>query len=152
MPMNTPSWLYAFIMLATGIGIPIMAALNATLGVRLQSGPIAAAILFALALVISLCATLVTGGPQRPLWNAAPWPFYLGGALVAFYVLSVTVIAPKFGLGNAVFFVLVGQIASAAAIDHFALFGASKSEISIARACGVILMAVGVFLARKPLQ
>src|SRR5437868_1608463 len=137
--MNMSSWAYALIMLATGVGIPIMAALNATLGVRLQSGPIAATILFALALMISLCAAVMTGGLQRPLWNAAPWPFYLGGTLVAFYVLSVTVIAPRFGLGNAVFFVLVGQIASAAAIDHFGLFGASRSEISIARACGVIL-------------
>ena len=44
-----------------------------------------------------------------------------------------------------------GQIASAAAIDHFGLFGAVRSEISTARVCGVILMAVGVFLARKPL-
>ncbi len=148
--MNSPGWAYALIMLATGVGIPIMAALNATLGVRVQSGPTAAAILFALALAISLCAAVVTGGPQRPLWNAAPWPFYLGGAFVAFYVLSITVIAPRFGLGNAVFLVLVGQIACAAAIDHFGMFGAAKSEMTFARICGLILMALGVFLARKP--
>ena len=82
--MNMPSWAYALIMLATGVGIPIMAAVHATLGVRLQSGPLAAAILFALALMISLVAAAMTGGLQRPLWNAAPWPFYLGGALSPF--------------------------------------------------------------------
>jgi hypothetical protein len=55
--------------------------------------------------------------------NQAPKHLFFAGVLIAFYVLSITFIAPKFGIGNAVFFVLLGQLVSAAAIDHFALFG-----------------------------
>jgi transporter family-2 protein len=49
---------------------------------------------------------------------------------VAFYVLSITWIAPTFGVGNAVFFVLLGQLVSAAMIDHFGLFGAQVTPVS----------------------
>jgi transporter family-2 protein len=48
---------------------------------------------------------------------------------VAFYVLSITYIAPTFGVGNAVFFVLLGQLVSAAIIDHFGLFGAQVKPL-----------------------
>jgi len=69
--------------------------------------------------------------------------------LIAFYVLSITFIAPKFGVGNAVFFVLLGQLVSAAAIDHFGLFGAQISPLSVTRAGGITLMAAGVYLTQQ---
>jgi transporter family-2 protein len=68
---------------------------------------------------------------------------------VAFYVLTVTYIAPHFGVGNAVFFVLLGQLISAAAIDHFGLFGAQVSPLGLARAGGIALMAAGVWLTQQ---
>jgi transporter family-2 protein len=68
---------------------------------------------------------------------------------MAFYLLSITFVAPKFGVGNAVFFVLIGQMISAAAIDHFGLFGAQVSPISLTRAAGIGLMACGVWLTQQ---
>lgn len=148
--MNGAAWpAYAGIMFATGIGIPVMAAANATLGARLGSAPTAAGVLFGLAFVVAALAAMLSGGPKVPLLGAAPWPFYMAGLAVAFYVLSITAIAPRLGLANAVFFVLIGQVASAAVIDHFGLFGAARSELGIVRASGVILMAAGVFLAQR---
>jgi transporter family-2 protein len=76
-----------------------------------------------------------------------PFYFYLGGIFVAFYVLSVTWVAPKFGIGNAVAFVLLGQLISMAAIDQFGLLGAQMHTITLQRAIGLILMSAGVFLA-----
>src|SRR3546814_15322864 len=70
-------------------------------------------------------------------------------SFVAFYVIAVTFIAPRFGVGNAIFFVLVGQIASAAAIDHFGLFGAARFPIDIRRTAGIALMVVGVWPTRR---
>ena len=61
----------------------------------------------------------------------------------------MTFIAPKFGVGNAIFFVLVGQLVSAATIDHFGLFGALRSAIDLKRTAGIALMIAGVYLARK---
>jgi len=139
---------YALIMLAAGIGIPTLAALNAALG-RIMGSPAAAgAILFAVALTVAAVATLVTGPQALARAAGAPWHLFLGGVLVAFYVLSITYIAPSFGVGNAVFFVLIGQLISAAAIDHFALFGAQSNPLTMTRAGGLVLMGLGVWVTQ----
>ena len=147
MPHTT---LYALTMLAAGIGIPVLAALNAGLGKSLSSPIAATAILFSVALVLA-CVVLVISGDIANFsrLSLAPKHFLLGGLFVAFYVLSITFVAPKFGVGNAVFFVLIGQMISAAAIDHFGLFGAQISPLSLYRASGIGLMAVGVWLTQQ---
>ena len=146
MPSTT---IYALVMLVAGIGIPILAALNAALGVRLGSPVAAAAILF----VVALSSTLIVLAMDRPSAvlgaTTAPKHLFLAGCLVAFYVLSITFVAPRFGVGNAVFFVLLGQLVSAAAIDHFGLFGAQVSPLSLTRAGGIALMAAGVFVTQQ---
>ncbi|MEL6099956.1 MAG: DMT family transporter [Pseudomonadota bacterium] len=140
---------YAIIMLLAGIGIPLLAALNAALGVRIGSPSAAAVILFLVALATAMIAMLLTGPQALTKAVGAPRHLFLGGVLVAFYVLSITYIAPHFGVGNAIFFVLLGQLISAAAIDHFGLFGASVSPLGLARAGGIGLMAIGVWLTQQ---
>jgi transporter family-2 protein len=141
--------LYALTMLAAGIGIPILAALNAALGTRIGAPASAAVVLFAIALSVSVIAALATGPQALAKVAGAPKHLLLAGVLIAFYVLSITWIAPHFGVGNAVFFVLLGQLISAAAIDHFGLFGAQISPLSPMRAAGIAVMAMGVFLAQR---
>jgi len=145
---NAP--VFATIMLLTGIGIPILAALNAGLGLRLGHPMAASVILFGVALLIAIAGAAITGAlGQVRLTGEIPFHFYLGGTFVAFYVIAVTFIAPRFGVGNAIFFVLVGQLISAAMIDHFGLFGAMRSAIDAKRIAGIALMIAGVWLARK---
>lgn len=139
---------YALIMLLAGVGIPILAALNAALGTRLGSPAAAATVLFLVALTASVLFLLLFGGSGIGKVAAAPKHLLLGGVLVAFYVLSITYIAPQFGVGNAVFFVLLGQLISAAAIDHFGLFGAQATTLGAARMGGIALMAAGVWLTQ----
>jgi transporter family-2 protein len=67
-----------------------------------------------------------------------------------FYATSVAYAAPRIGLGNAIFFVLLGQIVAAAAIDHFGWLGAIQSALTPKRVLGIAVMAVGLYLARKP--
>lgn len=144
-----PTALYALTMLAAGIGIPVLAALNAALGQRLGSPLAAGVILFVVAFFCALIVTLLTGHlPRIAGMTSAPKHLFLAGCLVAFYVLSITWAAPKFGVGNAVFFVLLGQLFSAAAIDHFGLFGAQISPLTLARTTGIGLMAAGVWVTQ----
>lgn len=145
---NAPT--FALIMFLTGVGIPILAALNGGLGARLGSPMAASVILFGLALLIALAGAAATGslGDVR-LSPGVPPQFYFGGLFVAFYVIAVTFIAPRFGVGNAIFFVLVGQLVSAAAIDHFGLFGSLRFPIDARRTAGIALMIAGVWLARR---
>lgn len=147
--MHSPAS-YALIMLAAGIGIPVLAALNASLGTRLGTPFAAGAILFCVALSAALIMLFVTGSASAlAVAPAQPKHLFLAGLLVAFYVLSITWVAPRFGVGNAVFFVLLGQLISAAIIDHFGLFGARVSPLSLSRAGGIALMASGVWLTQQ---
>lgn len=139
---------YAAIMLLAGIGVPTLAALNAALGKSIGSPAAAALILFAVAFGTTLVVTAVTGFDALSRAAQAPKHLFLAGALIAFYVLTITYIAPHFGVGNAVFFVLIGQLISAAAIDHFGLFGAQVSPITLTRASGIAIMALGVWVTQ----
>lgn len=139
---------YSSLMIATGVGIPVMAALSAGLGSRYGSSGFAASILFFVALMISVVFLFAAQGGVSTLPKVAtPFYFYLGGVFVAFYVLSITWVAPKFGVGNAVAFVLLGQLISMAVIDQFGLLGAPVHSLTLQRSAGLTLMAVGIFMA-----
>lgn len=140
----------ALLMFLTGIGIPIMATFNGGLGVQLGSPVAASLILFAVGGVLAGAILLAMGGAPSAQAFTFDRPYlYLGGFFVLFYILSITWAGPRMGIGNAVFFVLLGQLVAAAAIDHFGLWGAIKSEITPRRIAGILLMAAGVYLARK---
>lgn len=140
----------ALIMLAAGVGIPLLAALNTRLGRGIGSPPAAAIVLLTVALIIAVIATKLTTG-FTPLTSLAAQPPYVfvAGSFMAFYLLSITWIAPRFGIGNAIFCVLLGQLVSAGIIDHFGLFGAIERPMSPARGGGLALMALGVALAQR---
>ncbi|MAM63072.1 MAG: hypothetical protein CMH11_16430 [Maritimibacter sp.] len=136
-------------MLAAGIGIPILAAFSASLGQRIGNPFATGVVVFGLAFVIAVVAALLTGPGALTRLGEAPRYLLLAGFFVAFYVLSITFVAPRFGVGNAVFFVLLGQLISAALIDHYGLFGARASPVSLTRAAGIAVMAMGVWLTQK---
>jgi bacterial/archaeal transporter family-2 protein len=140
----------AGLMAAAGVGIPILAALNANLGQRIGSPVAAGVVLFAVAFAATLAVLLVTGG-QGALAKVPGQPpvLFLAGGLVAFYILSITAVAPHFGLANAILFVLLGQLASAAVIDGFGLMGVAARPVSVQRLAGIGLMALGVILSQR---
>ena len=145
--LNHPVF-YAAFMLVVGLGIPVFAALNGDLGARLQNPVLAAIIALLVGIVACLGVMLLSGKmPSLVTETSIPTYSYLGGLFVVFYVLGITWIAPKFGVGNAVAFVLLGQIISMAIIDHFSLLGAAYHPISVQRFIGIVLMAIGVFLS-----
>ena len=149
--MNAPTLAF-YIALSTtgGILIPIMAALSGALGRTLDNPWAAAAIVSAGAFALVLAFTLATGSMSvswDALKQARPLQL-LAGVGFAFYLLSITWVGPRFGIGNAVMFVLGGQIISSALIDHFALFGAPHKPIDLLRATGLVIMAIGIVIAQ----
>ena len=142
-------YIYALIMLIAGICVPILAVLNAGLGKELGSAPAAYVILSLVALVTSAVILLATG-PQAILNTfSSSKHLFFGGVLFIVYILSITFIAPKFGLGNAIFFILLGQILSASVIDHFGLFGAISQSLSYQRITGIFIMVLGIWLTQN---
>jgi len=137
--------------LVVGALIPIQAATNAALSKAIGSVFYASLVLFGVgfAVVASFLAIKRLGPPSPAAFHGAPAYGYLGGIIVAAYVLSITYLAPRIGVGNAICFIVTGQIISAVVIDHFGLFGAGVQPVTWHRALGVFLMVAGLFLARR---
>tara|TARA_B110000196_G_scaffold282734_1_gene264179 strand:- start:365 stop:838 length:474 start_codon:yes stop_codon:yes gene_type:complete len=144
--MNS-TFTYSLIMLVAGLGIPIMASLNGGLGAKLESPALAATILLSVGLAIAIIYLLSTEGiPTRLYTPETPWHFYLGGFFVVFYILTITWIAPHFGISNAVSFVLLGQLIAMSIIDYYGFLGMAQYALSSQRIAGLVLMSVGVFM------
>jgi transporter family-2 protein len=141
---------YGALALLAGILIPIMAALSGALGRTWDNPQAASLIVVGGGFAIVLAFTLLSGGANfslAQLKQATPLQL-VAGAGMAFYLLSITYLAPRFGVGNAVMLVVAGQIVSSALIDHFALFGAPHKPIDAMRALGLAVMTVGVVIAQ----
>lgn len=148
--MSSDALRYGAVMLAAGIGIPVLAALNAQLGSRISSPVAAAVVMFCVALLGALTVLVLTGSASAlAAVPRQPGHLFLAGLLMCFYAVSVTFVAPRFGVGNAIFFVLLGQMISAAAIDQFGLFGALVRPLTMLRLGGIGLMVAGLFLIQR---
>ena len=84
--------------------------------------------------------------PNLVLESSIPFYYYLGCFFVVFYLLGMTWIGHKFGVGNAVTFVPLGQITSMAIFDHLSLLSAAYHPISSQRFVGIALMAIGFLI------
>lgn len=141
---------YALWAFAAGALIPLMGILNAGLA-RATGGPVAATVLlFAVGLAAALLLALVTTTrmPDVATLTRVPLGQYAGGLIVAFYVVSISFLAPRFGVGNAILFAVSAQLVTAAAIDHFALAGAVGRPLNAYRAVGLVIVVVGVVLTQ----
>lgn len=148
----TLTTLYLYLLaLVAGALIPVQASSNALLTLSTGHVLYSSLILFATgsAMVLGLIVMLRPEIPSLQTLINAPLQSYLGGFIVATYVLSITFLVPRIGVGNAVLFIVSGQIISAALIDHFGLFGAPVFELSPRRMLGLGCMVVGLTLARQ---
>src|SRR3546814_12369143 len=91
MTANNAAPAFATIMLLTGVGIPILAALNGGLGTRRGSPLAASMILFGLAFLNAPAGALMTGSiGQIRFTPDIHAHLSVGGPFVAFYVIPVT--------------------------------------------------------------
>ncbi len=144
----------SFWAMAAGAFIPVMAVLNARLGRSLTDPLHAVFILFAVGFVVSGLACLALTGslPAISKLNGVAPINFSGGLIVAFYVLSVTLLAPRFGIGNTILFVMVAQIFTSAALDHFGLFGTTVRPVNGLRAMGLVILLTGLVVTQFAAQ
>lgn len=140
---------YMILMVVTGMIIPAMASINAALTLHLKNVSVAVVIFFAVALVFALTISFYFQGAQtlktfRELAKI-PYFYFLGGLGVFLYITSISTIGPKFGIGNSVACVLLGQLITMTVIDHFALLGMPRVSISIERIVGMFLILAGLY-------
>jgi transporter family-2 protein len=135
----------------TGALIPIQAATNAAFSKSIGNPFITGLMVFIVGLVGMILFLLIsrTPLPSQQQLTAAPLYGYLGGIIVATYVVMITVLAPRIGVGTAIGLIVTGQILCAVTIDHFGLFNVAVRSISPTRVAGMFLMITGVYLVMK---
>ena len=143
--------LWGALAVIVGALIPVQAATNAAMSRVIGSVAITSLALFAIGFVVVAAWAIVIRVPLPSLETLRRVPAYgwFGGFIVASYVISITFLAPRLGVGNAIRLVVTGQIVAAVIIDHVGAFGAVVQRLTMGRAIGAVLMIIGVILARR---
>ena len=141
---------YALIAIVAGVAVPLLASINASFGQAIGDVLLASMVLCCVAFAAILAMSLLTdGGPTIGALGNARWWHFAAGLFFMVYVVSITFVAPKIGLANAIIFVVVAQLFTAVIIDHFGLLGAAVQTLDWKRGLGVVCLVVGVALARS---
>ena len=136
--------------LLSGAFIPLIGILNARVGRALGEPIYATVIVFVVAILIALLVSAVFGKSSpmtQNLQNLAPFDF-VAGVIVAFYVISATVLAPKIGVANFIVMAVSSQILFSLMIDHFGLFGAPSKPVNLTQIFGAGLLLLGVAITQ----
>ena len=136
--------------LLAGAFIPLIGILNARVGRALGEPIYATVIVFFVAILIALLVSVIFGKNSLTTQNLVSLaPFDLGaGLIVAFYVISATVLAPKIGVANFIVMAVSSQILFSLMIDHFGLFGAPIKPVDLTKIFGAGLLLLGVAITQ----
>lgn len=143
--------LLILVSLLTGALIPIQATSNAALS-KAVGNPVVTAFLVLLLALVSVFVYLLLSRTTIPTWAAfrtSPTYGYVGGWIVAFYIVVITFITPRLGVGASIGLIITGQLLGAVAIDHFGLFDTVKRSIDFNRLTGTLFMIAGIYLVMK---
>ena len=140
-------FVYLIIALAAGVALATQSAINTQLA-KAMSGEavIATFISFAVGTIVLFFIAWV----KTDLWGnlstvpSQPWWKLIGGILGAVVVFTTVLLAPKLGITAMLFFIIVGQLIMATAIDHFGLIGMPIREVNITKLIGLIIVAFGL--------
>ena len=140
-------FVYLIIALAAGVALATQSAINTQLA-KAMSGEavIATFISFAVGTIVLFFIAWV----KTDLWGnlstvpSQPWWKLIGGILGAVVVFTTVLLAPKLGITAMLFFIIVGQLITAASIDHFGLIGMPIREVNITKFIGLIIVAFGL--------
>jgi transporter family-2 protein len=143
--------LFIVLALLTGALIPIQAATNAAFSKSVGNPFVTGLTVFIIGLAgISVFLFVTkTQFPTVDQMRAAPLYSYLGGFIVAIYVIMITVLVPRIGVASSIGLIVTGQILCAVIIDQFGLFGVVVRQVDFSRVLGVLLLVSGVYLTMK---
>jgi transporter family-2 protein len=134
--------------IAAGIAGGIQIAVNGILGRRI--GVVEAAAFASVLTMVALNLFALVARQSVHGFAAAarePWWLWLGGLMSAVLILSLTFAAPHVGTLATVGIMIGGQLAVALAIDTFGLLGVARVPFTLSRALGILLLALGAWLA-----
>jgi transporter family-2 protein len=131
---------------AAGLLMAVQGTLNSGLGkaVGLLEATLLVHVISSLFTLVLLLAGLGSG--QWSELGRIPWYFYLGGFLGVGITYGVVRAVPLVGVAPATTAIIVGQVATAALIDHLGLLGMEKLGFEWLNGLGLLLLAAGGYL------
>ncbi|HVN14125.1 MAG TPA: DMT family transporter [Anaerolineales bacterium] len=96
--------------------------------------------------IFALIPILIFGGGKLGEWRNAPW-YALGAGIFGLVVIAaVSYMIPRVGVAASIVTVVAGQLLVGTILDHFGWLGANVRSLDPARALGLIVVMVGVWL------
>lgn len=144
--MKSTQLIFALLAVLSGACLPLQASVNGAFRKNLGN-PLWATF-------FSICGTILFAGtvmlalrPTPPAMDAVrttQWWNWVGGPLGTLIVLAGVYLARPLGAATFIALVVAGQLVTATAFDHFALFGLEEKPLSLGRVVGVVLVIAGV--------
>lgn len=131
----------------SGVAATVQASFNSEIRSRFRSPYITAAINFVVALTLIAAVLLITEHslalPVADILRYPPW-IWMGGVCGATIVMAGILCLPVLGSARNMMLLCFGQIMAGLLIDHFGLFDAPVTKMSLMRALGAVLEIVGI--------
>ena len=137
--------LYVLIVVAGGLVAGLQATMNADLSKRVGALE-SSFVTFAGGATLLLLLTLLFGSGKLNLLAQAPKWQLTGGAMGVIIMASIIFGIPVLGAGPAILASIAGQLLLGMAVDHFGLFGVTRTPFGALRAAGVLMMLVSVLI------
>jgi transporter family-2 protein len=99
-------------------------------------------------ILVLLAVVLGRGGGMVSAIHQPPW-LWLTGVLGATIVLAITFAPPLIGTFATVALLIAGQLIAGALIDAYGLLGSPRLPVTLTRATGLILVAIGAALTLR---
>ena len=81
--------------------------------------------------------------------SGVPLPYWIAGALGAFYVTIIVLAFPKIGAALTFGLIIAGQLTISLLLDHFKILVQQQHGINVFRLIGLLLIISGVIIIRK---
>lgn len=131
-----------------GVALAIQPSINARLARHVGSFE-SSFISFAVGTLAMLAVVLLAGrGSLRAAGAAATWE-WSGGLIGAFFVTMTIIAVPRLGTLTVMAIVIAGQLASAALLDQFGVFGMRQIPLTPLRGAGIVLLCLGASLVAR---
>jgi transporter family-2 protein len=141
-------WVLGLVAFVGGCLNTVQSGANSVLSKTLGQ-PIAAALIVSVVnAAVYLLAVPVVGLslPKSDAFAQVPWWAWLGGALGAFYVLTVIFLAEKLGAAMFTGLTVTASIITSVLLDHYGLVGFKQHAAGLWRVAGCLLMIGGLTL------
>ncbi len=94
---------------------------------------------------ISGALLLLRGGERIGAWRSLSWYMLGAGAFGVVLYLTLSQTFPRLGATAALILIILGQLVTGVAIDHFGLFGGVMRPLDAGRVGGLLLVIAGAY-------